>query len=625
MSVRRSLSLVAVALLIVGCEQQAAPSPTPPSASAAAAVVAPMCDLSVGPREVVVSAARRRELGLDYWPDMTLAVDRHGDAYTFYAQNGGDTRIIARSTGTLDDPVQSVIPRIGVQQEKIPDSYNGMAAVYRDSMTDTLIGFSYTERQFSSGYGFYSGTGILKSTDDGKTWTDLGPIIQDADAYDPAAPHIGGQYGLPLIVGDYFNLYFVGMGVARARVDDVIRAAVDRDALVPWMKYFNGAWTEPAIGGRFTALEMKGSAWTAYRASIQPVSNVAVYGGSYNEHLKKYLLIIGQWPMTKLGNDSADLHLLESSDGLVWENELEIEHGGWAAMYGTVVGMGKDPHVSGSDFYIYYTYYPNNGWWVDAQLARRLVSCKPTARESTALTLGVRADPVKLAQNATISLKNATGTPVVGANVEVSWTPNGGLGVTEEHALSGVVPVGARTALVQLHYNQHVTGVFTAPIDVTVYDARYGESSAPPRTIPNGDFARGLTGWSGTTRTNASVATDAAGRRGLQVKAAQSESGFLNSATFPVTAGAPYQFAVTARVAAASQNAGGFTIMFFDGRGDPQGGWTLVFSGTHVVPGVSDADGNVSVKDLPTTGFDIRARYEGDTTHRPAAPAFRRD
>ena len=622
MSARRSLSFVAVALLIVGCEQQSAPS-TPPSVSAAAVAVAPKCDLSVGPREVVVSAARRRELGLDYWPDMTLAVDRHGDAYTFYAQNGGDTRIIARSTGTLDDPVQSVIPRIGVQKEKIPDSYNGMAAVYRDSMTDTLIGFSYTERHFPSGYGFYGGTGILKSTDDGKTWTDLGPIIQDADAYDPAAPHVGGQYGLPLIVGDYFHLYFVGMGVARARVDDVIRAAVDRDALVPWMKYFNGAWTEPAIGGRFTPLEMKNSAWSAYRASIQPVSNVAVYGSSYNEYLKKYLLIIGQWPMTTLGNDSADLHLLESSDGLVWENELEIEHGGWAAMYGTIVGTGKDPHISGSDFYVYYTYAPTNGWWADSQLARRLVSCKPTVRESTQLTLGVRADPVKVAQNAAITLQTSSGQPVGGATVEVAWSSTSGAGEPTVFALSGVVPPRSRSALVQLNYNERNTGPLVGRVDVTLYDARYGETGAAPRSIPNGDFRQGLVGWSGTARSAFSVAADADGKRGLHVRAAASEFGSLNSPAFTVTPGASYSFEVTARVAAVSRNIGGFAIIFLDAQEVAR--WTIIFNDTHVVRGVTDASGSLVVPDLPTTGFDIRARYEGDATHRSAAPAFRRD
>src|SRR2546426_10638688 len=90
MSVRRPIACLAIAFLLVSCDLQAAPVATATPGSGPAGVVAPKCDLTIGPRQVLVSAARRRELGLKYWPDMTLAVERQGDdAYTFYGGHGG--------------------------------------------------------------------------------------------------------------------------------------------------------------------------------------------------------------------------------------------------------------------------------------------------------------------------------------------------------------------------------------------------------------------------------------------------------------------------------------------------------------------------------------------------------
>jgi hypothetical protein len=45
--------------------------------------------------------------------------------------------------------------------------------------------------------------------------------------------------------------------------------------------------------------------------------------------------------------------------------------------YVTPIGLGDEPHVLGKQFYVMYTYYPNNGeGWNGASVRRFTVSCQ---------------------------------------------------------------------------------------------------------------------------------------------------------------------------------------------------------------------------------------------------------
>ena len=51
-----------------------------------------------------------------------------------------------------------------------------------------------------------------------------------------------------------------GVSVVRAKVRDVVAAAKQGKG-VPWKKHFEGGWTEPAMGGKFSPNENFGPRW----------------------------------------------------------------------------------------------------------------------------------------------------------------------------------------------------------------------------------------------------------------------------------------------------------------------------------------------------------------------------
>ena len=179
----------------------------------------------------------------------------------------------------------------------------------------------------------------------------------------------GGGY---LIIGDYFYVYFndllqdgedytvLNLAVARERVSDVVDAAINRGSSVPWAKYFDGAWTEPGIGGR--------------SAPLAPGNHDVLWGDvSYNSYLNKYISIAAgaPWPAT-------DLYWTESEDGLNWTNYCRIVGDLAHKYYVTVVGLGDNPRETGGKFYIYYIrsrlYAQGGNRNEDAVLVRRPIT-----------------------------------------------------------------------------------------------------------------------------------------------------------------------------------------------------------------------------------------------------------
>ena len=225
---------------------------------------------------------------------------------------------------------------------------------------------------------FYSVLALASSTDEGLSWTDLGEIVRinqgyrsDMDGYDIGDPNLVTSPD-----GKFFYLYFADwlangttpwettinfLTLARAPIDSVLEAAfnVQHPHAAPFEKRYDGWNLDQGLGG--------------YSRDILP-ANSPYWGPvrvNWNADLSRYQAFIDN------GNLIA---YAESSDGLAWSVPTVLKdftndpnHPGF---YITPVGLGDEPHILGKEFYILYTYYPNNGeGWNGASVRRFTVTC----------------------------------------------------------------------------------------------------------------------------------------------------------------------------------------------------------------------------------------------------------
>jgi hypothetical protein len=186
---------------------------------------------------------------------------------------------------------------------------------------------------------------LASSTDKGLTWKYLGPILTSPDALGIKHP-VSEQSGLYWDGGDgdqqlyvdakggyaylYTNHYFwpkVGANVKPVMERRVARCSLD-DKLAPgkWKKWYDGAWSEPGIGGRGSAV------------------NADVI--SYNTYLKKYVSFNGASSLA-FCNDLAEQDWTPSyAVGPYW-----CSTGQWAVW--PTDDSKSDTSTSGQDFYVY--------------------------------------------------------------------------------------------------------------------------------------------------------------------------------------------------------------------------------------------------------------------------------
>jgi hypothetical protein len=334
------------------------------------------CTLSVGDQEVVLTNEQLRAAGLKNWPDTVLGVWRDGGVYHFIGaspQDEGNFQYSALANGSLDNPIAgSVESLIPIQDTKDTFGYIGGGPVYRDPQTGTLLRYYDTEKYPPDGAAVHNTTGMAKSTDNGKTWTDLG-VILDTEFPGWADWNVGTGNGSFAVNGEYFYVYItdvliantrfdIGSAVARAKVADVLNAAINENTVVPWFKYYQGGWDQPGIGGKSSPIEIGNPQSTEFSVS-------------YNEYLGRYIKV----NPSVLG-DSYNLYLSESTDGIRWTFRVPIDESPGYKVFPTIVGLGDDPNITGAEFYVYYVFTPN---WFEgdahgqAILARRKISCGP--------------------------------------------------------------------------------------------------------------------------------------------------------------------------------------------------------------------------------------------------------
>jgi hypothetical protein len=198
--------------------------------------------------------------------------------------------------------------------------------------------------------------GLAYSHDYGDTWKYLGDIMVPYDLS-------GSQNtpGTPFIVKDgYIYAYYDetmpqangysnnGLAVMRADLNSVMTAAVTGKS-VPWYKYYNGAWTSPAVSGLATLL------------TNVPVSGHISTDAFYSSYTKKYYILLSQ---SANATRPAILDLYESTDALHFTFTKRIATRSWSGSvntsqydgynYPTITSAdGTDTGVVNRSFYVY--------------------------------------------------------------------------------------------------------------------------------------------------------------------------------------------------------------------------------------------------------------------------------
>jgi hypothetical protein len=400
-----SLFLILLAPPQFALAQNSGLSPTDSDSSAT------QCHVRVVANDVVVTDPERREVAFQVqpagiipepgewpyfaWSDTPVGVARalDGSSYLFFGSDGGCHKdcssktprsgSITVSSGTLDHPLGEPLddPNPPPYEFLLPTSYNlpdyidyvGGGPVYRvpdgEPGAGTLLLIYHAERPANP---FWSWLGLAKSTDEGKTWHDLGLIISGTHPYNPnGALDIGD--GTPLVFTDpvtkkkFFYVYFgtetTYLSVARAPYEELLTAAyMDLKTLRDlFHKYYNSQWDQPGMGGNASELfpdvtgETDGDPemyWSDYRQRIVAIMDNRQY------------IAYG-----------------ESVDGLTWPPMQPIlGKNPQTAIYGNAIatGLGPDPNILGDTFYTYYTDWPKGVSWQPATMNRLTVTTAAT-------------------------------------------------------------------------------------------------------------------------------------------------------------------------------------------------------------------------------------------------------
>lgn len=348
---RRALTPFAILLLVVG---------------ATSTFAGPI--LAVGDREVIYTTSQRRNLGLNFWPDGNMGVAAAGNGQIhFYAANSSSS---VRTTGSLTSP--------GASKQNVniygSSGYNYLAGgpIYQDPATGTRLMVYHAEVHGGSAQQYYTTLGLAVATDSsGLNFQDLGAIVR------PNLPQtlntsidIGGG-SITAFNGDLYIHYrdFMANGsvnqlaVARAPLSQVISNAMSRQG-TQFTKYYNGAWSQPGLGGLSSHLETgnRNNGWTSV---------------TYNDYLNQFVMATTE----QYGNDRGDLYFVGSVDGVNWGPRVPIALDVGEQFYPSLVGMGPDPARTGQSFYVYYTDSQAGMWnrWNDALLVRRQITFDPAA------------------------------------------------------------------------------------------------------------------------------------------------------------------------------------------------------------------------------------------------------
>jgi len=136
------------------------------------------------------------------------------------------------------------------------------------------------------------------------------------------------------------------VAVVRAKVDDVVAAARQLKG-VPWFKYYNGAWSEPGVGGDFTPLNL-------------PAQGYMHGDAIYVKEIDQYAILMQSGDKKHMDLWRKNLIIAFSPDGITWSQWQHVYDDGKAGdvMYPSLMSYGPDNEIAGKTFAAVYDFSP---------------------------------------------------------------------------------------------------------------------------------------------------------------------------------------------------------------------------------------------------------------------------
>lgn len=316
----------------------------------------------IGEEEELITRSGCNDLGLTWFVDGNIGIaPKDGDVFA-YAANGAFPVMIQSSK---DHFIHSVHP-VQISSDRADFTYLAGGPVLRDPTSGKLLLFYHAEIHRGSDRNFYSSLGIAIQTDDmGLNFVDLGEFFIPGISQSEAAATIE-VCGAPYVIkGEHIYVYTrdrVGktennLVVVRALLEGVFRSARNRKSAV-WMKYYEGEFSEPALGGRSSALEKNNP-------------NTRWMDVSYNLRLGEFVMVVAA-----TDKQGTALYITRSVDGIHWAPRRRISTEAGESFYPSIIDYDDTPRETGESFFIIYTHSKKGEWdrWDDAKIMRRSVS-----------------------------------------------------------------------------------------------------------------------------------------------------------------------------------------------------------------------------------------------------------
>ena len=272
-----------------------------------------------GPTQIMGSTEHttlQATAGAKYYPDDSFAHVLAGGVHYWFCSCGVGT---LRTVGTLDDVAATSATKVLIS---LPSGFgyigDGPVLVSTDG---SWLMLCHTEAWGSSpGTQYWSCLYLCRSTDQGASWTVIGPAINPGFALPVPNSNITGAYdiggGAPVRVGPWLYCYFIenpdssqtSNYLAVARVDFATlctQAAIG--SVAAFSKYASGVWTTNALTGTADRLSGLATAWNDLQIDSQT--------GTMFQFLAGTTAVIGDGDSA---NVTRTISLTTSFDGIHW-------------------------------------------------------------------------------------------------------------------------------------------------------------------------------------------------------------------------------------------------------------------------------------------------------------------